>query len=523
MTLPAPNLMGMPSKYIQWRPNQSAAVEEIMSSQSPFVTQIAPTGSGKSLQYATAAHTAFNRAVILTSTKGLMRQLENDFSEIGLVAVKGKNSYMCTAENDGSRCDEGPCNAGFKCKYQDQGGCPYYDAVAAARVSPLIVTNYAFWMTYNKYAQKLPTPDLLVCDEAHDLPQLVSDFLTSKINRQHPLIWSILTPPANEKTISVERWAEWADSMLRPVRDRVNSLRKYIKDNDGASKTVRRELKTLTALLKNLLTMADMNSQDWVMDVNDHHLEFAPIWPKDYTQDVLFLDSKKVLLTSATVCQKTTQMLGIPKELNQISEFPHSFPVQNRMLTFIPTVRLNIHASKLDIREWTSKIDQIIRPRLDRKGLIHTVSYERRNFVMAQSEYSKFMVSHDTGDIIRSITRFKKADPPLIMVSPSMTTGVDLPYDDCRYQIIGKVPYPDMRNKIVKARLTEDSEYGAYIACQQLVQAVGRGTRSRNDWCENFIIDNSIRWIMKDYKHFMPNWFLTSYQKSNTIPKPRPL
>ena len=142
---------------------------------------------------------------------------------------------------------------------------------------------------------------------------------------------------------------------------------------------------------------------------------------------------------------------------------------------------------------------------------------------MAQSEYSKFMVSHDTGDIIRSITRFKKADPPLVMVSPSMTTGVDLPYDDCRYQILGKVPYPDTRNKIVKARVQEDPEYGAYIAAQQLVQAVGRGVRSKDDWCENFIIDSNIGWFMKRHKNFMPNWFLTSYQKSNTIPKPRKL
>lgn len=515
--------MGMPEKYTAWRPNQEKAIEEIIFSQSPYVTQIAPTGCGKSLQYVTGAHASAEHAVILTSTKGLMRQLENDFAEIGMVAVKGKNSYMCKAESDGSSCEEGPCNAGFKCRFKDNGGCPYYDAIQAARGAPLTVTNYAFWMTYNKYAEKFPDPDLLICDEAHDLPQLVSDFLTSKINRQQPIIWSLLTPPENERTIGISGWAEWADAMLPRVRDKISDLKEHIKMADGGNKQVRRELRTFAYLLRNLLTMSKMNSQEWVMDVNEYSLEFAPIWPKEYTRDVLFLDATKVLLTSATVCEKTTEMLGIRPEDNQVSEFPHSFPKQNRELIFIPTVRLNIHAKPIHIRQWTSRIDQIIRPRLDRKGLIHTVSYERRSFVMAQSEFSDYMVSHTTGDMIKMLSRFMKADPPLIMVSPSMTTGIDLPDDTCRYQIIGKVPWPDTRNKIVKARTDEDPEYGAYIAAQQLVQAVGRGVRSVDDWCENFIIDSNIGWFMKNYNKFMPRWFLESYRRSEVIPQPRSL
>jgi len=519
MTLPAPNILGMPDRYDEWRENQSEATEKIIGTKQSIITQIAPTGFGKSLAYTTAAHVATNRTVILTSTKALQKQLTNDFSEIGLVSVKGKNAYMCKMENDGSRCDEGPCNAGVKCNYKEGGGCPYYDAVKASQTAPLVVTNYAFWMTYNKYAEGLAMPDLLVCDEAHDLPQTVSTFLTCKIRRDRPMIWSVIKEPPLWADMSVESWAEWAESQVSAVNKELKFLRKMIKE--GANKKIRRKLRTFIALKKSLVMMAEMDSETWVMDINDRYLEFAPIWPKEYTSDVLFLTVPKILLTSATVCKKTCDMLGVDSELNELMEFPHSFPVENRKLIHIPTVRLNIHATDLDIREWTRKIDQILRTRLDRKGIIHTVSYDRRNHVLAQSKYKEHMMTHQTADAIKMVHRFKEAPPPKFLVSPSVTTGWDFPDDTCRFQIIGKLPYPDTRNKIVKARVTEDPDYGAYIASQQLEQAVGRGTRSKNDWCENLILDDNIRWFIKKYKKFMHKWFLEAYSAVKTIPKPR--
>lgn len=519
MTLPAPNLLGLPKKYTAWRPHQSQAVEHIISSETPFITQIAPTGSGKSLTYVSAAHLSTNRSIFLTSTKGLMNQLSTDFTELGIVTVKGKNSYMCKAENDGSRCDVGPCNAGFKCGYKESGGCPYYDAIKAAQTAPLVVTNYAFWMTYNKYAQGLALPDMLVCDEAHDLPQLVSDFLTCRINRNRPAIWSVIREPSSPEHMSVESWAIWADAQMDALKDHISLLRKSIQT--GANKKVRSELRTFINLKKSLTMMSEMDSETWIMDVNPKYLEFAPIWPKLYTNDVLFLNVPKILLTSATVCGKTTQMLGITTQLNSLEEFPHTFPVENRRLIHIPTVRLNIRSTDLDIREWTRRIDQILRTRLDRKGIVHTVSYLRRNHILAQSELREHMMTHSTEDAIKMVHRFKNSEAPKFLVSPSMTTGYDFPDDTCRIQIIGKVAYPDTRNKIVKARCKEDTEYGAYIAAQQLVQAVGRSVRSVTDWSENFVIDDNIKWFMPKYKHFMPDWFTESYQSVRTTPKPK--
>jgi len=335
------------------------------------------------------------------------------------------------------------------------------------------------------------------------------------------LFWSIIDPPSNPDTISLERWAEWAVAQKPTISKEISRLNKIVKQ--GASKGVRRELKSFLALRKSLIMMSEMDSQTWISDISRDYFEFAPIWPKAYTNDVLFLDVDKIMLTSATVCEKTTQMLGVDPYLNDLMEFPHSFPLKNRMLYHIPTVRLNIRATELDIREWTRRIDQILRHRLDRKGVIHTVSYERRNHVLTQSQYRDLMVTHDTATAIKTVSRFKNAEAPCFLISPSMTTGYDFPDDTCRLQILGKVAYPDTRNKIVKARCQEDKNYGAYIAAQQLVQAVGRGVRSKQDWCENFIIDDNIKWFMPKYREFMPQWFREAYKSVKTIPSPKPI
>ena len=53
---------------------------------------------------------------------------------------------------------------------------------------------------------------------------------------------------------------------------------------------------------------------------------------------------------------------------------------------------------------------------------------------------------------------------------------------------------------------------------QDLVQASGRGMRAPDDYCETFIVDDSISWFLFKYKEFAPEWFVNSYKKVRVIP-----
>jgi len=107
-----------------------------------------------------------------------------------------------------------------------------------------------------------------------------------------------------------------------------------------------------------------------------------------------------------------------------------------------------------------------------------------------------------------------------ILVSPAITTGFDFPGAECRFAIIGKIPFPDTRSELFKAREKDDPEYSAYLVGQTLDQMAGRGMRSESDWCETFIVDDNIRWYISRYgRKFLSRSFREAYQVSDGIPE----
>lgn len=515
MSYPTPSDLGLPEKFASWRPNQLEAVLEINNAERPYVTQVVPTGGGKSLQYVSAAHLSGSRCVILTSTKGLQTQLLNDFHSIGLVDIRGKNAYPCRLENDGSTCDQGPCIAGYDCMYRKHG-CKYFNALRLAQNADIVSTNYSFWMYSNKYSKGIGKFNLMVCDEAHDLPNLISDFLTVSLSTNSVYVSALL--PRDYQHATHKEWASWAHDVEPQVDADILVLKQAVLG--GGSKQERRELARALAFKNTVGVLLRINN-NWIIDQSEKNkIAFAPIWPRGYGKKVLFFDIPTILLTSATVCKKTLDMVGIESDETVYTEYPHSFPIKNRRLIHIPTVRMNRFTNASGMKTWLGRIDQIIRPRLDRKGLIHTVSYARKNEIINYSEFRDHMLTHTTKTAINTVMSFKMADPPAILVSPSMTTGWDFPDDEARFQIIGKIAYPDTRNKIVKARCDEDKEYAGYVAMQQLIQACGRPVRHSEDWAETFIIDDNIGWFLKYNNKFAPDWFNGAFGTMKMLPKP---
>jgi len=519
--LPPPCTLGLPEKFEEWRDNQDSAVIFTLESDKRFVTLVCPTGFGKSLTYTTVAKLRGGRSVFLTSTKGLQSQLVRDFGESGLVDVRGRNAFPCMLEHDGTRCDHGPCIAGFHCRLKDKGECLYHAQVARARGAAQVVTNYAFWMYNNEYGEGLGDFNLMVCDEAHDTPDQVSSFLTIALKRKDTVVQGKL-PRSNLSEMSINDWVIWACSHRESVVRELEYLKEQGKSNGSLSKTQRHKYAELATFLRAITGIARMDNT-WVFDVGTEEITFSPVWPARYCETVLFRNIPHVINTSASVCAKTVEMLGIDQDTHVLKEYPHSFAVENRRVIHVstyPPVRLNFRADDKVLRFWLNRIEQILQRREHLKGIIHTVSYDRRNFVLQHSRFKDNMITHKRSTAEEVVARFKKSEPPATLVSPSMTTGWDFPGSECRYQIIGKLAYPDTRNKIVKARSKDDAEYPAYVAMMQLMQACGRGTRSVDDYCENFIIDDNIGWFMTRFGKFSTDWFRESFTRTGVVPGP---
>jgi hypothetical protein len=106
----------------------------------------------------------------------------------------------------------------------------------------------------------------------------------------------------------------------------------------------------------------------------------------------------------------------------------------------------------------------------------------------------------------RQLEEFKKSESPMVLISPSMNEGVDLPGDLCRFQIIYKLPYPDLADKQIRLRANADEDWYNYKTSLALIQAYGRGMRHEDDYCTTYLIDSRKRQFVKKDR-FMPDEF----------------
>lgn len=508
--LPPPYVFGLPEKFNEWRDNQPEACEFMLSEDPRFKIAVCPTGFGKSLTYMTAAMINEGRTIILTSTKGLQTQLINDFGEIpGVTDIRGKGNYPCRL-NTKVNCDMGLCAYGMRCSMQDGGGCFYYDQLNKAKRSKVVITNYSYWMAQNDYSDGIGEFTLMILDEAHDAPDHVIDYNSVSFSRSNHYDSKILQLDVDLPN-DIVTWRDWADDKLTVAKKEMD----YAKETRKEKKFI--HMKRMVGKLQKLVDHMD---KTWVWEDNDDTVILSPIWPAPYAESTLFMGIPNVTLTSATVVGKTAELLGV-KDSCLVREYPHSFPIENRPLIHVPTVRMNWKNGDSENKMWLSRIDQIIRDRIETKGIIHTVSYARRDMVLAYSEYSGNMVTHSKSDTEATVRAFKSMEAPAILVSPSMATGWDFPDAECRWQVIVKLPFPDTRGAIVKARSKDDSDFINYVVMQQLIQATGRGVRHREDYCETFIIDDNITWFLDRNKHLLVEWFKGAYRSRLIVPRPK--
>lgn len=535
LTILSPAEYGLPEKFTSWRSSQFDAINRTVDSPQRFVCLCAPTGWGKSLYYMAAAKMSGMRTVILTSTKGLQDQLKRDFDTIS-ADIRGMQNYPCSIATEFgfpayTKVADAPCQAGAHCLLRG-GGCGYFDSYREAQQADIVVTNYQCWF-YDRHKKKghLRTErpvDMLVIDEAHESMTELAGYLEVGLERRHCLSMGVTWPNSG---YSQEQWQQWGAHWRTQMEERQKDLEESIQQLEkgrGAARQLMQEIKEVKKLGKELAKVADMVGQ-WVIEEVDvgngtmAGVKFDPLWPREYAERVLFRDVGKVVLVSATARPKTAHLLGIGDTEMAFEEYPSSFPVERRPVIHVPTVRVNYNTERDDsAMMWLlRRMDQLISRRLDRKGLIHTVSYKRARFVKDNSQYADRMLIHGSDNRAEVVEKFRRSGPGTILVSPSVDTGYDFPGPECEYMLLLKLPFPDTRDAVMKARSREDKDYGAYLTAQTLQQMTGRGMRSEDDMCECLILDDNIGWFLGKYRHFFNKWWTESFWiQKNGLPDP---
>jgi Rad3-related DNA helicase len=149
----------------------------------------------------------------------------------------------------------------------------------------------------------------------------------------------------------------------------------------------------------------------------------------------------------------------------------------------------------------------------DEKGLIHAPSYAvgRRlahHLAVQAPRLAERLIWIETAETKPQALELHRASArPTVLLSPSLREGIDLPDDFLRFQIVTKVPYPDLGDPWTAARQARDPRWYAVETAKGLVQAYGRSCRHDEDHGVTYILDAQFKRFVTRYRPLLPGWF----------------
>ena len=136
------------------------------------------------------------------------------------------------------------------------------------------------------------------------------------------------------------------------------------------------------------------------------------------------------------------------------------------------------------------------------------VAHNCVNFRIAQylndNIKSSRILIHDSLNREEVLKFHKTSKNPTVLLSPSMTEGIDLADDAGRFQIMCKVPFPYLGDKVILKRMEKDKDWYDYQTVKTVVQAFGRSVRHEDDYAISYILDRDWQYFFKRTYNMFP-------------------
>ena len=238
--------------------------------------------------------------------------------------------------------------------------------------------------------------------------------------------------------------------------------------------------------------------------------KFRPVTVSSFAEEFLFRHAERVLMLSATILDAETflRALGIPLEDAAFIRVPSSFPAANRPIYPLNVARLNRDTLEAELPKICHVIAKLIEHHGSDKGIIHAHSYRiLRYLVQNLPDPSRLIYHFDSSSREDALNRHLETTAPSVLLTPSMTEGVDLADDQARWQIIIKVPYPFLGDPQVNARRAIDPTWYEWRTALRMVQAYGRAVRSDRDHATTYVLDALFPSWLSRMRGRLPVWF----------------
>ncbi len=533
----------------------------------------APTGFGKTPVAITLAR-YLGSSHICTATKDLQTQYRRDFPFV--VEVKGRSNFPCIVKEDmglEESCNYGPCikDENYDCSYKtrlidyrvegpgtlheivkldpfaerkylekmrskprlvdlDWRPCHYYHQKWIGNHSAHTVYNYRYFLSDIFYAGATQKRKLLVLDEAHQLENEVGDFRSFTVRKNMLPFLKMQMPDTN-----IEDTETWLDLCVK-LKERLSEFTEKAqgiieRSNQKVSLEPYTEKNLIDALEldKNIAGVIDdmkANKDNWIVsgiqrDTSNQLLKvtLTPLDVSSYFNTILDKGSVSLLM-SATILSKDhlCRTTGLDPEKVKFLRIEESdFPVKNRPIHMMNVAWLSAKTMNAGLPKIAQAVDNIMSIHRNEKGIIHTTSYSQLQFIrdnVSKENSSRLIETASSLDRNEVLKRHYESKNQSVLISPSLHLGVDLKDDLSRFQVIVKVPYPDLTDKKIAAKKDRDPKWYTWNTVLRLVQAYGRSIRSRDDYATTYVLDSSVSYLLKNAHGLMPHWFTEAIVQS---------
>ena len=565
--------------FPQIREKQKSALAEIESAIKSGYRQIfleAPTGFGKT-PVAIALARYLGSSHICTATKDLQTQYRRDFPFV--VEVKGRGNFPCIVKEDmglDESCDYGPCvkDDGYDCAYKTRmtdykvegegtireivkldpfaerkylkdlqskskivelewRPCHYFHQKWIGAKSSHTVYNYRYFLSDLFYAGSTQKRNLLILDEAHQLESEVGDFKSFTI-RRNMLPFLKMQMPDN-KIEDIETWIDFCIELKEKMFEFAERAERIIERSNQKVMTepfteknlidTRERETSLAAAIDNMKAKKD----NWIVSNRQYdasnQLQKVALVPLDISGyfDPILDKGTVTLFMSATILSKDNlcKTAGLePDKVRFIRIEESDFPVKNRLIYMKNTAWLNAKTMGESMPKIVNAVDEIMSKHIDEKGIIHTTSYSQLQLIkdnISKENIDRLIETGSKLDRSEVLERHYTSKKPTVLISPSLHLGVDLKDDLSRFQIIVKVPYPDLTDKRIAKMKERDPKWYTWNTVLRLVQAYGRSVRSKDDYATTYILDSSISFLLRSAQDIVPKWFTEAIVQSNVF------
>ncbi len=522
-----------------------------------------PTGGGKSLMAVAVADTLANEggAYMITAQKALQEQYATEWPAPHMELLKGRANYRCTHPMADQNMDaaHGVCGQQKKgilvdcvdeayATERDEDGkprgllrkavalelppcahrCPYWQQLQKANDSKLTLFNFSSFL-FQRRIGRFQKRALLIVDEAHNIESQLMNYVTLELTE-----WalSIINVRIGRPISSKEEFVGWLrdEDVARKIDQALEDCEGGSEDTpEDLSKEESDALKELQLKIQNFQSYLDKT--EWVLetvaykarrDEEARKIVARPLYAKTFANDLLFQHAERAIVMSATILDVRIWAENLGLSMDEVEHIvtPCEFAPENRPihLEFAGNMSRKWFSPEMNPKNPTkpkfiAKVKQILARHEGQRGLIHCHSFELSNILRNEVASPRFLFQDQFDGDKKAMMEAHAKRPDSVIVAPAMAEGYDFKDDLARFQIIAKVPWPSLGDKLIKERAARDDHFYGWLTALKATQSYGRTCRSVTDWAFTYIVDQGWEFFYMKHSAMIPRWMKDAIKK----------